>query len=107
ELRRLGRSARQQRRRRNDRRGGRVVMTSLSRLAAVVLVATAVAGCTTKKVEPPAPSGPSELSTSLTLSASPDVLTQDGQSTSQIVIVARDANAQPIRGLSLRADIMV
>lgn len=82
-------------------------MTSFSRLASVVLVATAVSACTTKKVEPPAPSGPSELATSLTLSASPDVLTQDGQSTSQIVIFARDANAQPIRGLSLRVDIMV
>jgi PKD repeat protein len=82
-------------------------MTPFSRLASAVLVATAVSACTTKKVEPPAPSGPSELATSLTLSASPDVLTQDGQSTSQIVIFARDANAQPIRGLPVRADIMV
>ena len=34
-------------------------------------------------------------------------LTQDGQSTSQITIFARDANGQPLRSLSLRADIMV
>jgi PKD repeat protein len=82
-------------------------MTILSRFVTVVLVATAVGACTTKKIEPPAPSGPSELATSLTLSASPDTLTQDGKSTAEITIFARDANGQPIRNLSLRADIMV
>jgi PKD repeat protein len=82
-------------------------MASLSRFAGLVLVATAVSACTTKKVEPPAPSGPSELATSLSLSASPDTISQDGQSTSQIMVFARDANGQPIRNLPLRADIMV
>jgi PKD repeat protein len=82
-------------------------MASLSRFAGLVLVATAVSACTTKKVEPPAPSGPSELATSLSLSASPDTISQDGQSTSQIMVFARDANGQPIRNLALRADIMV
>jgi PKD repeat protein len=82
-------------------------MASLSRFAGLVLVAAAVSACTTKKIEPPAPSGPSELATSLSLSATPDTITQDGQSTSQITVFARDANGQPIRNLSLRADIMV
>jgi PKD repeat protein len=82
-------------------------MAFLSRFAGLVLVAAVVAGCTTKKIEPPAPSGPSELATSLSLSASPDVLTQDGRSTSQITVFARDANGQPIQNLALRADIMV
>jgi PKD repeat protein len=82
-------------------------MASPSKLVALVLVAAAVGACTTKKIEPPAPSGPSELATSLTITASPTVLTQDGESTSQITIFARDANGQPIRSLALRADIMV
>jgi len=82
-------------------------MASPSKLVALMLVAAALGACTTKKVEPPAPSGPSELATSLTLSASPDTVTQDGQSTSQITIFARDANGQPIRSLALRADIKV
>jgi PKD repeat protein len=82
-------------------------MASLSRFAGLVLVAAAVSACTTKKVEPPAPSGPSELGISLSLSASPNTITQDGQSTSEITIIARDANGQPKRDLPLRADIMV
>ncbi len=83
------------------------VMASPSKFVALMLLAAAVSACTTKKVEPPAPSGPSELATSLSLSATPDTITQDGQSTSQITIFARDANGQPLRSLSLRADIMV
>ena len=82
-------------------------MRFLSRFSALVAVAALIGGCTTKKVEPPAPSGPSELATSLSLSASPDVLTQDGRSTSEIMVFARDANGQPLRNLALRADIMV
>jgi PKD repeat protein len=82
-------------------------MALISRISGLVLMAAVIGGCTTKKIEPPAPSGPSELATSLSLSASPDVLTQDGRSTSQITVFARDANAQPIRNLELRADITV
>jgi PKD repeat protein len=82
-------------------------MRLLSRFSALVAAAALIGGCTTKKVEPPAPSGPSEFATSLSLSASPDVLTQDGRSTSEIMVFARDANGQPLRNLSLRADIMV
>jgi PKD repeat protein len=81
-------------------------MASITRYSAVVLLAVAVASCTTKKTEAPAPSGPSEFGTSLVLTASPDLLTQDGQSTSQIVIQARDANSQPARNVPLRIDII-
>lgn len=77
------------------------------RSSLIVAAALLVTGCTTKKTEAPDLSGPSELATSITLTASPDVLNQDGQSTSSIVIQARDSNGQPIKGLSLRADIKV
>ena len=82
-------------------------MALLNRITGLALAAAVIGGCTTKKVEPPAPSGPSELATSLSLSASPDVLTQDGRSTSDVTVFARDANGQPLRNLTLRADIMV
>ena len=82
-------------------------MSSIVKFAAVASLAMVLGACTTKKTEPPAPSGPSEFGTSLTLTASPDVLSQDGQSQSQITIVARDSNNQPIRGLNLRAEIVV
>lgn len=62
-------------------------------------------GCSVNKTEPPPPTGPSELATSLSLFANPDTLTQDGASQAQIVIQARDANGQPLRNLALRAEI--
>jgi PKD repeat protein len=77
------------------------------RSSLIVAVALLVTGCTTKKTEAPALSGPSELSTSLSITASPDVLTQDGQSTSAIVVLARDGNGQPLKNLALRAEIEV
>jgi PKD repeat protein len=73
-------------------------------VAAALLLAAA---CTTKKTEPPPEAGPSELATSLSLSANPDVLSQDGTSTSVVTILARNANGQPIGNLPLRADISV
>jgi PKD repeat protein len=82
-------------------------MASTQKLAALAAVALAIAACTTKKTEPPAPSGPSVFGTALVITASPSVLPQDGQSTAQVVIQAHDGNNQPVRNLSLRADIMV
>jgi PKD repeat protein len=77
------------------------------RSSLIVAAALLIAGCTTKKTEAPDLSGPSELATSITLTASPDVLSQDGQSTSAITIQARDSSGQPLKGLALRADIEV
>jgi PKD repeat protein len=82
-------------------------MASIVKFTAAAAIAAAMIGCTTKKTEPPAPSGPSEFGTSITLTASPDVLSQDGKSESQVTIVARDVNGQPVRNLALRADIFV
>ena len=82
-------------------------MASTQKLAALAVLAVALGACTTKKTEPPAPSGPSVFGTALVITASPSVLPQDGQSTSQVIIQAHDANNQPVRNLSLRADIVV
>ncbi|MEO6235892.1 MAG: PKD domain-containing protein [Vicinamibacterales bacterium] len=79
-----------------------------SRLALGILSATLLAGaCTVKKQEAPSLTGPSELSTSITISVSPDVLSQDGASQSLVTITARDSNGQPLRNLPLRTEITV
>jgi chitodextrinase len=72
-------------------------------LAAVV----AAAGCTMKRQDAPALAGPSSFATSLTVTASPDIMTQDGTSQSVIAVVARDASSQPIPNLPLRIDLTV
>lgn len=80
---------------------------AIKKLITFAVLTVAVAACTTKKTEPPALSGPSVFGTALVVTASPSLLPQDGQSTSQIVIQAHDGNNQPVRNLSLRADIVV
>jgi PKD repeat protein len=82
-------------------------MASIYRFTAVAALALSMGACTTKKTEPPAPSGPSELGTTLAIAATPDLLPQDGSSTSQVVIRAFDSNGQPVRNLSLRVEMAV
>ncbi|MBI2834810.1 MAG: PKD domain-containing protein, partial [Acidobacteria bacterium] len=80
---------------------------SLGPLCVAIVATMAVSGCTIKKSDAPALTGPSELGTSISIFANPDVLAQDGASQSQIVVQARDANGQAIRDLGLRAEIWV
>jgi PKD repeat protein len=62
------------------------------------------AGCTLSSDSPPAFTGPSEFALSLAVSASPDVLPENGASQSTIGIVARDSNGQPAPNVSLRVE---
>lgn len=75
----------------------------------VVTIAAAalLAGCTMKKQEAPPLAGPSEFGLSIGVAATPDVIYQDGASQSLVTITARDPNNQPVRNVSLRAEIMV
>ncbi len=73
-------------------------------LAGVVLL---IPACTSKKQTPPALTGPSELGLSFTVQAVPDTLRQDGASQSRVNVLARDGASQPVRNLTLRADIAV
>ena len=74
----------------------------------VTMVAAAlVASCTMKKQETPPLSGPSEFGTSIAVSATPDVIFQDGASQSLVAVTARDPNGQGVRNLSLRVEISV
>jgi hypothetical protein len=58
----------------------------------------AYAGCGFDGVEVPELIGPSEQGTSVTLTASPDVIVADGFSTSLITATVRDQNGQPAGG---------
>jgi chitodextrinase len=79
----------------------------LTRRFVVAAAVVAVAGCSLGKQTAPPLSGPSELGLSLTITATPDIITQDGASRSTIEVVARDASSQPVRGLTLRAQTIV
>jgi PKD repeat protein len=76
-----------------------------SMLALALLVVSA--SCALDKQETPALTGPSELGLSLVVSASPDIITQDGHSQATISVVARDAASQPVSGVTLRLQSLV
>jgi len=69
--------------------------------------AVLVAGCSMEKQPAPSLTGPSELGLSIGVTATPDIITQDGQSQATIAVTARDASSQPISGVTLRAEIYV
>lgn len=77
------------------------------RLLALTAAVALGGGCSLDKQAAPALSGPSEFGLSLAVTATPDVITQDGRSTAMIEIVARDAASQPVRGLTMRAETTV
>src|SRR6478735_5654684 len=77
-----------------------------SSIAALALVALSV-GCTMNGQETPALTGPSELGKAVSVSVSPDILTQDGGSQSLVTVSAFDSNGKPLRNLSLRSEIFV
>jgi PKD repeat protein len=79
----------------------------VSKHAILFMAAMALAGCTLQNQSAPSLTGPSELALSLAITASPDLITQDGTSQSVVSVVARDAAGQPIRGLSMRAETIV
>jgi PKD repeat protein len=74
---------------------------------AVALAIVSGFACTMKSQEEPPLAGPSEFGQAISVSVSPDVLTQDGASQSLVTVTARDANGGPIRNLSLRGEIVV
>ncbi len=75
----------------------------------VVLAGAAIglAGCTVKQTETPDLAGPSEYAMSFNVTASPDAISQDGGSTSSIVVSAFDAHGKPRVSQTFRLDMMV
>lgn len=84
---------------------------AMARTLRILVAAAALAGlsaCTLHETQnAPTPSGPSGNSTSVTVTVSPDVLTQDGQSQSLVTIMAFGPNGQSLPNLPLRAEIRV
>jgi len=80
-------------------------MVRALRTFVALLAAVTAAACTVSETNPPPLAGPSELGLSLTLSAKPDVIYQDGAAQARVEITARDANGQPKRDVDLRVEI--
>ena len=79
---------------------------SYIRRAAVALALLAAAGCTIKNTEPPTLAGPSGLAQTISVTATPDTISQDGSSVSTIVATALK-NGTPLANLELRFDMFV
>lgn len=73
-------------------------------LALVATVALTASSCTLDNPKEPMLTGPSTYFLSVAITASPDILPEDGASQSVIRIVARDANGQPVPNLPVRID---
>lgn len=81
-------------------RHGRVVDASWLVVVSGLLVSV-MSGCVHDEPDPGLLAGPSELSLSLTLTASPDTLPLDGAARSLIGILARDATGNAVSNLTL------
>ena len=76
----------------------------------LTLVATALAvvtACSVKNFEAPPVAGPSSFAKDLYLTATPDILTQNGVDQAQVSVNAKGPNGSPVAGLQLRAEIRV
>jgi PKD repeat protein len=76
-------------------------------LALVTASALLGAACTVHQTEAPGLTGPSEFAVSLSVTATPDSITQDGRSNSMIVIQARDESGRALANVPFRLDMLV
>jgi PKD repeat protein len=82
-------------------------MYTVIRRAAVAVALVAMAGCTVHNTEVPALTGPSTFATSLTVSAIPDAINQDGGSQSSVKVLVIGPDGKGISGVPLRLDMVV
>lgn len=75
-------------------------------LFAVIVSLCVSVGCRVDSARTPSPTGPSEFALAIALTATPDVIRQDGASVSVIQIAARDADARPRSGVSVRLETL-
>lgn len=79
------------------------LLSAVTSAAVLVLMAA----CSVHNTPTPSLTGPSGLGTNITVSVSPDVLTQDGVSTSLVTVTATNSTGQPIPTLSIRLAVEV
>jgi PKD repeat protein len=84
-----------------------LILRSARRAALLLTIgsfAAVAVACSVSTPTAPSVSAPSEFGTSITLSATPEVLMQDGVSQAVITAIARDAASRPVKGLAIRWD---
>lgn len=67
----------------------------------------AAAACTVRQSDTYSPSGPSTYARSVTMTASPDRITQDGASTSRLIPLVIGPDGRPLGGIQLRLDMLI
>lgn len=77
----------------------------LKAAAACLVAAGVTAGCV-HKTEEPGLSGPSTFARSLTITATPDSINQDGASQSSVAVTAIGPDGKPLSGAAIRMDMM-
>ena len=86
----------------------RIFGIDVSGAAVISVAALALASaCTVHNAEQPALTGPSGLAQSISLTATPDRLTQNGQDQSAIVVRVLGPSGAPASGIALRVDMLV
>jgi PKD repeat protein len=80
-------------------------MARAFRTLAILGAVALAAGCSVKDTTTPDLTGPSELALSLSVSATPDTISQDGTAQTQVVVIARDAAGKAVAGLPVRFDV--
>jgi PKD repeat protein len=75
------------------------------RYLATALAAAMLAGCTVHQTETPALAGPSDLALSLSMTAVPDTISQDGGSQSAVKVLAKGPDGKAIPSLPLRVEM--
>ena len=79
-------------------------MKTSIRIFALASALAATAACTLESQDAPSLTGPSTFGLSLNVTASPDILPEDGASQSVIRVVARGPDGQPVPNVPLRID---
>lgn len=83
-------------------------MASPFRTITAAAALAALSACTVhKQADAPALTGPSETGTSVSLTVTPDIITQDGASQAVVTATVYGPNGQPQRSVPLRAEIIV
>lgn len=71
------------------------------------VIALGLTGCTVHPTETPGLTGPSEFALSFRVRATPDAISQDGESQSSVVVTAFDENGSPKSGVTFRLEMRV
>jgi len=82
-------------------------MRALYCVATAAVAGIVIVGCTVHETPAPALTGPSQSAQTLTVTATPDTITQNGSSQSIVAMTVVGPNGNPVPNVSLRVDTMV